>query len=80
MTDDLKPGARAYIIESNREVREVLIKRISGNLCLILFGAGSGIQVGRHRLFSSKDAAEGYLAELKSKQRKAYSFDTMYRY
>ena len=79
MTDELKPGTRAYIIESNRTVREVLIKRISGNLCLVLFGTGRGIQVGRHRLFSSKDAAEGYLTELKGKYDKAHSFDYRFR-
>ena len=70
MINNLKPGARAYIIESNRSIREVTIKRISGNLCLVTYGSGGGIQIGKHRLFPDRDAAEGYMDELKAKERK----------
>ena len=69
MIDNLKPGARADIIESNRSVREVTIKRISGNLCLVTYESGGGIQIGKHRLFPDRDAAEGYMEDLKAKGR-----------
>lgn len=74
MTDGFKPGARAYIIESNHSIRAVTIKRISGSLCLVTFDNGGGIQIGRHRLFLAKDAAEDYLAQQKVKKKKTYSF------
>lgn len=70
MNDNLEPGARAYIIESNRFVREVTIKRISGNLCLVTYEGGGGIQIGKHRLFPDRDAAEGYIDELKARAHK----------
>ena len=78
MKNELKPGARAYIIESNRIIREVTIKRISGNLCLVLLNDGGGIQIGRHRLFLARDAAEGYLTEIKQKRRKAHPYATRF--
>lgn len=53
-----KAGDKAYIVESNRLVREVTIVRFLGGMYLIRFEGGGGIQVKEHRLFASKEAAQ----------------------
>lgn len=48
----MKAGDTAYIVESNRFVREVIIVRVSGGIYLIRFkDSGGGIQVKKHRLW-----------------------------
>ncbi len=55
----LKAGDTAYIIESNRIIREVEIKNCSGGMYLIRFkDSGGGIKVKEHRLFVSRGEAE----------------------
>lgn len=54
----MKVGDTAYIVESNRLVREVTIVRCSGGMYLIRFSDGGGIQVKEHRLFATKELAE----------------------
>lgn len=52
-------GDTAYIVESNRIVREVQIKSCSGGMYLIKFlDTGGGIKVKEHRLFATKEDAE----------------------
>lgn len=59
----LKAGDTAYIIESNRIIREVEIKNCSGGMYLIRFkDSGGGIKVKEHRLFVSRDEAEAYIS------------------
>ena len=53
-----KAGDKAYIVESNRLVREVTIVRFLGGMYLIRFEGGGGIQVKEHRLVASKEAAQ----------------------
>lgn len=53
----MKVGDRAYIIENNMSVREVIITRISGNLVLVKFSYGKGIQIHKNRICESKDSA-----------------------
>ena len=53
----MKVGDRAYIIENNMSVREVTIVRISGNLVLVKFSYGKGIQIHKTRIYESKDSA-----------------------
>ena len=53
----MKVGDRAYIIENNMSVREVTIARISGNLVLVKFSYGKGIQIHKNRICESKDSA-----------------------
>lgn len=74
MTDGIKPGARAYIIESNRVVRGVTIKRVSGSLCLVLLDHGGGIQIGKHRLFPTEDEAEAHLIEISRRRTMKHSY------
>ena len=52
-----KAGDKAYIVESNRLVREVTIVRFLSGMYLVRFEGGGGIQVKEHRLFASKEAA-----------------------
>ena len=59
----LKAGDTAYIIESNRIIREVEIKNFSGGMYLIRFkDSGGGIKVKEHRLFVSRDEAEASIS------------------
>ena len=50
-------GDKAFIVESNRTVREVTVIRHSGGMYLIRFAEGGGIQVRKHRLFSTQEEA-----------------------
>ena len=55
----MKVGDTAYIVESNRFVREVEIRRCSGGMFLVRFtDTGGGIQVKAHRLFATREEAE----------------------
>lgn len=51
MTQEFDVGNEAYIIESNRIIRKCTIVRKSGDLYIIRFENGGGIQVKGHRLF-----------------------------
>ena len=51
----MKVGDTAYIVESNRYVREVEIRWCSGGMLLVQFtDTDGGIQVKAHRLFAEK--------------------------
>lgn len=55
----MKAGDTAYIVESNRFVREVTIVRVSGGIYLIRFkDSGGGIQVKKHRLYATREDAD----------------------
>lgn len=51
-------GSTAYIVESNRIIREVTIVKRNGNFYIIRFGTRGGIQVRSNRLFASYDDAD----------------------
>ena len=54
-----KSGDKAFIVESNRFVREVEIKSCAGGLFTIKFlDTKGGIKVKEHRLFPTKEEAE----------------------
>lgn len=66
----MKVGDMAYIIESNRIIREVKIIRCSGGIFLVKFlDTGGGIQVKRHRLFATSEEAENSIAKPKEKKK-----------
>ena len=49
-------GSTAYIVESNRIIREVTIVKRNGNFYIIRFGTRGGIQVKKQQgLFASYD-------------------------
>ena len=70
MAVHFKPGEIAYILESNRIIREVIIVRNTGGMYLIRFADGKGgIQVKEHRLFKSKEEAENSIPGFQKKKR-----------
>lgn len=64
-------GSTAYIVESNRIVREVKIVRRNGNFYIVRFGTNGGIQVRGNRLFETTEAAESSI-EKQKEQKKGY--------
>ena len=61
-----KAGDKAYIVENNRIVRQCTVVKVSaGNLIVIRFDNGGGIQVRKKRLFPTKEAAEESVPRLK---------------
>ena len=59
MAQKYKVGDTAYIVESNRFVREVMItKCIAGSYIIKFVDSGGGIRVHESRLFSSEDEAK----------------------
>lgn len=54
-----KPGDKAFIVESNRFIREVEIRSTAGGMYLIKFAdTGGGIKVKESRLFATREDAE----------------------
>ncbi len=59
MMSRFKPGSTAYILESNRFIREVEVKSFSGGMYLLVFkDTGGGVRLRENRLFTTKEAAE----------------------
>ena len=72
-----KVGDTVYLIESNRLIRECTVKKVSGNLYVVRFVNGGGIQVKEHRLFATQEEAERSLpvkAVAKSRYRSPYEY------
>ena len=67
MSAGYKDGDKAYIVESNRIVRECTVVRLDGNLIIIRFENGGGIQVNKNRLFATKEAAEESISKAEPK-------------
>ena len=66
----MKVGDAAYIVESNRYVREVEIRRCSGGMFLVRFtDTGGGIQVKAHRLFATTEEAEKSIEKAQRQRR-----------
>lgn len=64
-------GSTAYIVESNRLIREVKIVKQSGDFYIIRFGTSGGIQVRSSRLFETAEAAESSIKK-KNEPRKGH--------
>ncbi len=56
-------GSTAYIVESNRLIREVKIVKQSGDFYIIRFGTSGGIQVRSSRLFETVEASESSIKQ-----------------
>jgi len=81
MTQEFDVGDKAYIIESNRIIRECTIVRKSGDLYIIRFENGGGIQVKRHRLFMSPEEAEEKIGpQINKRAKKREGFRSPYDY
>ena len=79
MAAGFKPGDKAYIVENNRIVRQCTVVRVSAGMHLIRFENGGGIQVKRHRLFTSQEEAENSVPGVK-KEKKSTGYRTPYDY
>lgn len=60
-----KPNDVAYIVESALRVRRVFIKKLNGNLAVLIFEEGGGVQIPVSRLFATKEEAEASVKEQK---------------
>ena len=62
--DQIKMGDTAYLVHSNRFVREVTVTRIDGyGMCSVRFtDAAGGIRVRINRLFQTKEDAELHMS------------------
>lgn len=67
---DFRTGDIAYIIESNRFIREGKIRKCSGGIYLFQFIEGGGIQVKKHRLFKTEEAAQAELDRINGRETK----------
>ena len=54
-------GSKAFIIESNRIIREVTIVRKNSDFYVVRFDSNGCIQLRKSRVFSSKEAAKEHL-------------------
>ena len=78
MVAKYKPGDLAYIVESNRYIREVQIRSASGGMYVIRFtDTGGGIKVKESRLFPSKADAEQRVQNNPEEKRKKTPYDYM---
>lgn len=57
----MKAGDTVYIVTNNSNITEVTVKRINGNLCVVRFNNGGGIQIPKSRLFETEAKASEYL-------------------
>ena len=74
-----KAGDKAYIVENNRIVRQCTVVRVSSGMHHIRFEKGGGIQVKRHRVFTSQEEAENSVPGVK-KEKKSTGYRTPYDY
>lgn len=70
-------GSTAYIVESNRIIREVTIVKRNGDFYIIRFGTKGGIQVRSNRLFASYEDADSSIhrkTESRARYRSPYDY------
>ncbi len=78
MAAKYKPGDLAYIVESNRFIREVQVRSAAGGMYVIRFtDTGGGIKVKESRLFPTKADAERSLHGNSQEKRKKTPYDYM---
>lgn len=73
-----KAGDQAFIVESNRIIREVQVRSCAGGMYLVKFlDTGGGIKVKVHRLFATKEDAEKSIGGNGGVKRKKTPYDYM---
>lgn len=66
-----KEGTSAFIVESNRLIREVTIKRRSGDFYIVKFAdSNGGIQLRGNRLFATREDAEKTIPNVKGSRKR----------
>ena len=73
-THKFKSGDFAYLVESNRFIREGRIETCGGGLYLYHFIEGGAIRVKEHRLYASEREAQAYLDKFKEQKKKGHAF------
>ncbi len=74
MAVKFKAGDTAYLVESNRIVREITIVKFAGVFYTIRFNdSGGGIKVRENRLYASREEAEHAMAEAHLETKPAHS-------
>lgn len=69
MANKYNPGDTAFLVESNRFIREVKILKVGGGFYTIRFAdSDGGIKVKEHRLFATKEDAEVSLPKKDNKR------------
>lgn len=74
MVTKLEVGDKAFIIESNRIVREVIVLKRSRDFFTVRFveNTSGGIQLRTSRLFSSKEEAQSCLPKKQVQKRTGF--------
>ena len=72
-TRKFQEGDIAYLVESNRFIREGRIETCSGGLYLYHFIEGGAIRVKKHRLFASESEVQAYLDRFKAQKKKEHA-------
>ena len=73
-----KAGDKAYIVESNRIIREVQVRSCGGGMYTVKFtDSEGGIRVKEHRLFATREDAEKSLPGYEPKSQKRNQYDYM---
>lgn len=69
-----KEGTTAFIVESNRIIREVIIVKRTGNLYIVRFANNDGgIRVRGSRLFTTREDAEKNVPYVREKEKRSIS-------
>ena len=69
-----KEGQVAYIVESNRLIKEVSIVKRMGDFYIVRFAnSGGGIRIRGSRLFATMDQAEKMLPNVREKEKRIIS-------
>lgn len=72
-------GSKAFMIESNRIIREVTVVKRRGDFYIVRFGNSGGIQIRGSRLFATVEEAEAILPN-KAKTQKRTGYRSPYDY
>lgn len=69
MSNKFSPGDTAFLVESNRIIREVKVLKVGGGFYTIRFtDSDGGIKVKEHRLFATREDAEASLPKKETKR------------
>jgi len=69
-----KEGTSAFIVESNRLVRKVTVKKRTGDFYIVKFeDSNGGIQLRGNRLFATREDAEKTIPNVKGTKRRYLS-------
>lgn len=68
---NFRAGDIAYLIESDRNIREGKILQCSGGIYLLRFTEGGGTSVKEHRLYRSEEDAQAELDRIRAERKRS---------